>query len=74
MPKASNSPEESNGHPKVFQTAEEAAESIAREEIPEPPPGADPALWDSISPEMHREASRVAQVLLGNRPRKEGDR
>ena len=63
-------PEESNGRPKVFETPEEAAESIAREEIPEPPPGADPDVWHSIPAEIHRKASEVAQVLLGNRPRK----
>ena len=43
------------------------------EEIPEPPEGADPAVWYSISPEVHQKASQVARTLLGVPPRSRKD-
>ena len=60
--------EKSNDKSRIFRSAEEAAEAIAREDIPEPPEGADPDIWYSISPEVHQEASQVARVLLGKCP------
>ena len=42
--------------------------ALSREEIPEPPEGADPEVWHSIPPEVHREASQVARALFGERP------
>ena len=46
---------------------------LSNEEIPEPPEGADPDIWYSITPEVHQEASQVARTLLGVQPRSSKD-
>ena len=45
--------------------ADERTEDQA--EYPKPPPGADPETWYSIPSELHKRASRMAQVIFGQK-------
>ena len=36
----------------------------------DPPPGVNRELWDSLDPEIHRQAADIAQGLMGKSPRR----